>query len=103
MADELDPHTGTPIELLLEGQDDEHTVDEAGDLPDPPLAPGPDLRADEVEDRDAGAARAARETEVEVGIVDQEDQIGPGARLRLLEGATRLAVSLHDDPERAQD
>src|SRR4029079_15964498 len=46
--DDVDPGPG--VEVELEGEEDEHPVDHPGDALDPAAPPGPDLRADVVED-----------------------------------------------------
>jgi len=70
VADELHRNTRLPVDLLFERQDHQHPIDRPGDLLHPTLAPGPDLRADEIEDRHPGIPGMRRQAQVEVGIID---------------------------------
>ena len=77
MTDELDADTGPSVDLFLERQDDQHPIHHRDDLPDPALAPGPDLGADEVQDRHPRGSRLLRQSQVEIGIIDEQHEIGP--------------------------
>ena len=66
--------TGTPavsVDRLLEREDDQHAIGDARIVFIRPAPPGPELRADVVDDRDAELAQRARQAEVEVGKVDR--------------------------------
>src|SRR5215208_2806214 len=77
VADELDvPDAARGVPPALEGQDGEQEVYVAPHLPDAVRAPGPELRADVVDDADAAAPERAREREVEVGPVHEHDGVG---------------------------
>src|SRR5258708_30878918 len=79
MANVRDRDAMLPIELLLEGEDHQHAVDDPGDLLHPAAAPGPYLRGDVVEDANAELMAAAGHTQVEFGIVDENHGVGAGA------------------------
>src|ERR1044072_4988487 len=85
VADELyvrDAARGVP--LALEGQDGEQEVYGAPHLPDAVRAPGPELRADVVDDSEVAAPERAREREVEVGPVHEHDGVGAALACGLL-------------------
>ena len=63
-------------ELLLEGEDAEQAVDDAAHGFGASLAPGPDLRRDEVDDRHVQFAEAGGDAEVEVRRVGQDGELG---------------------------
>ena len=77
VADERDRHAGLPIERLLEREDHDHPVDGLADRAHAAAAPRPHLGRDVVDDRDPPALQLAREAQVEVGIVDQNGEVGP--------------------------
>ncbi len=62
MPDELDRHAGVAIDRFLERKNHEHAIGDRADGLQPAGTPGPDLRADVVDDRDAELldARARR-------------------------------------------
>src|SRR5687767_7746408 len=72
--DVRDAARGVP--LALEGEDGEQEVYVAPHLTDAVRAPGPELRADVVDDAQPPPAQSAREREVEVGPVDEHDGVG---------------------------
>ena len=73
----------TLVERGLEREDRQHLRDESLHRVDVARAPGPQLRADVVDDRHAEPPNRARETEVEVGKVDRDEDVRPlGLRLR---------------------
>ena len=74
------------------GKKDDHLPDPAGDLFDPSGPPRPNLRADIVDNGDVLLISIAGEPEVEIGEVDQDDQVGP-----------LLADRLFEHPEGLQD
>ena len=81
MADELDRHTRPPVDRGLEGEHGEHQRDAPADRLDASAAPRPDLRRDEVDDRHAGAARRARQAQVELGEIDDHEDTRPASAL----------------------
>ena len=81
MADELDRHTRPPVDRGLEGEHGEHQRDAPADRLDASAAPRPDLRRDEVDDRHAGAARRARQAQVELGKIDDHEDTRPASAL----------------------
>ncbi len=87
MADEFGFHAALAIERLLEGEDHEHAVDVALDELDAVFLPGPELRADEEEDRDAEAMELFGELEVDVGEVDEDGERGAALADGVLETA----------------
>ena len=87
------------VEPGLERQDDEHARDVPGDLAHTIGAPGPYARADEVRDRNADRAEAAREAQVEVRAVDKQG----GARPPLAGGVVERVHRLQDPGQRRQD
>ena len=66
-----------PVEILFEGEDDDHVIDIAGDLVHAPAMPRPHLRRDEIDDFEPDLSGAPRHPEVESGIVDQQNRVGP--------------------------
>ncbi len=64
------------VEGLFEGEDDHHAVDALLHPAQAAALPGPELRADEVDDRDAEALQLAGEAEVDVGEVDEDGDVG---------------------------
>src|SRR5262249_54709232 len=57
--------------------DDEDATGELADRREPLRPPRPDLRADVVHDRNAQPPDAAREPEIEIGKVDDDERVGP--------------------------
>ena len=84
MADEFGFDAALAIELLFEGEDDEHAVDVALDELDAVLLPGPELRADEEDDGNAEAVEFLGELEVDVGEVDEDGDGGRRSRMACL-------------------
>ena len=80
MADEFGIDAAGAVEGLLEGKDDEHAADEFPDEVDAVLLPGPELRADEVDDGNAEAVEFPGEAEVDVGEVDEDGEVGAAGR-----------------------
>src|SRR5260221_11554428 len=68
-------HAMLAIELLLEGKDHQHVIDDPGDLLYPAAAPRPDLRGNVIEDAHAELMAPAGHTQVELRIVDEDDGI----------------------------
>ncbi len=91
VADEFGTDAVVAIELLLEGEDDEHAVDVFLDELDAVLLPGPELGADEEDDGDAEAVELFGQLEVDVGEVDEDGDRGAALADGLLEAA-ELAV-----------
>ena len=76
-------HAAFAIDRLFERKDHQHEIRELADGLDPLGAPGPDLRADVVDDRNAERLDAPRQTKVEIGKIDDDERVGPvGARPR---------------------
>src|SRR5262245_50958715 len=71
MSDKFHVDAGSPIDLLLEWKDDQHLVDKPPDLFHAAFAPRPDLRADVIDNRNAGVLDALGQSKVEVGEVDK--------------------------------
>ena len=97
MADELDGNAGAPVERGLEREHRQHRATRVARIArDPPRPPRPHLRRDEVDDRDAGAPRHARQSQVELREVDQRrataGRLGPRSDGRAV-GATRDRAS----------
>jgi hypothetical protein len=65
-------HSVPTIELFFERKNHQHLADIFLYLLDAAFAPGPELRADVVNDRDVQLAEFACETKVEVGKVDED-------------------------------
>ncbi len=80
MADEFRLDAALAVELLFEGEDDQHAVDVFLHELDAVLFPGPELRADEEEDGDAEAVEFLGELEVDVGEVDEDGEGGTALR-----------------------
>jgi hypothetical protein len=98
MADEFGIDAAGAVIRLLEGKDDQHAADVFADELDAVLLPGPELRADEVDDGNAEAVEFAGEAEVDFGEVDEDgDGGGMGA-----DGALELA-ELAVDARKMQD
>src|SRR5487761_2624267 len=76
MADEVCRDVAGAVEVLLEGEDDEHAVDALLYPTEASSLPGPELGADEVDDRNATLLEFAGEAEVDVGEVDEDGDVG---------------------------
>src|SRR5437868_8154064 len=72
MADITHLHPMPAVKLLLKGKDHDHLADIFFDLLYASGAPGPYLRADEIEDRNAQAMQFARQAQVEVREIDHD-------------------------------
>src|SRR3990167_4750370 len=78
MPDPPDRYSRALIERLLEPEEHDHPVHVPADIPQPPPAPGPELRADVVDDRDAVALdQGCDDREVEIAEVHEDDEVGP--------------------------
>ena len=75
VAHELHRHARAPVEFLLEGEDHEHPIDDAGEGPEAARAPCPDLRADVVDDGHASALHRRGDADVEIREVDGHEGI----------------------------
>src|ERR1700704_983741 len=64
-----------PVKFLLKGKDHNHLANIFFELPHAVRAPGPYLRADKVENRNAQAMQFARQAQVEVREVDQYGRV----------------------------
>src|SRR5262249_26312136 len=64
------------VEPFFERKDDAEAIDAPCDLAYSSAAPGPYLRTDVVEDGDAELLGLLGEEQVELGIVDEDDQVG---------------------------
>ena len=76
MADELGVYVAGAVEGGFEGEDDHHAGDALLHPAEAAALPGPELRADEVEDGDAEFFQLAGEAEVDVGEVDEDGDVG---------------------------
>ena len=105
MADELGLDALLAIERLLEGKDHQHPVDVLLDELDAVLLPGPQLRADEVDDGNAEAVELFGQAEVDFGEVDEHGDAGwplPDGLLEFFELAVD-AGQMEDDLGEAHD
>src|SRR5205085_8433538 len=98
MTDKLHGHAAVTVDLLLEGKDDEHAIGDLANRLQPAGTPRPDLRADVIHDRDAEAPHLAREREVEVWKVDDDERVRTVAAGRREQPAERRprARNFHD-------
>ena len=99
MPNEVGVEAVLPEQIFLERQDDGQTVDSLGHFLQPAGAPGPDLRCDVVEHGDAATSGSLGKTQVESGIVDQDDQVG----LELVQQAGHGSENAADEREVAQN
>jgi hypothetical protein len=67
MADEFGGDAALAVELLFKREDDQHALDVFAHEPDAVLLPGPELRADEVDDGNAEAVELLGEAEMNLG------------------------------------
>src|ERR1700732_4649826 len=80
MANVADLDAVAAVKLLLKRKDHDHLADVFLDLLHASGAPGPDLWADKVENRNAQTVQFTRQTEVEVRKVDQDGCVGLAPR-----------------------
>jgi len=88
MADEFGVYVAVAVESGFEGEDYHHAVDALLDPAETAALPGPELRADEVDDRDVEFFQLAGEAEVYVGEVDEDGDVGA----LLFDGGDEAAV-----------
>src|SRR4030095_1948125 len=65
------------IERNFEWKDDRHPIDGAGNPANPPASPSPHLRADIIKYRHLQLLCQSRQAEVELGKINQDEEIGP--------------------------
>ena len=82
MADELGCDAALAVELLFEGEDNQHLADVLANALDAPLLPSPQLRADVVNDGYVQLMEFASKAQVEVWEVDENSGIGTAAPWR---------------------
>ena len=70
-------HARLPVQGHFKGKHDDHRLDQPGDRLDPALAPCPDLRTDVIKDRDAELSRRLPEHDIEIGKIDQDEEVRP--------------------------
>ena len=68
------------VERLFERKDRQHQIDQRLHRLDASRSPGPELRADVIHDRHAEPAHRGHQSEIEVRIVDEDEDVGPLAR-----------------------
>ena len=78
VADEGGVDAALAVEGLLEGEDNEHAVDSGLHPAEAAALPGPELRADEPDDRNSCAVEVFGEAEVDVREVDQDCHVRAG-------------------------
>ena len=81
MADEFGIDAALAVKRLLKGKDDEHAADIFADQLDAVLLPGPELRADEVDDGNAETVEFVGEAEVDFREVNEDGDGGRWARI----------------------
>ena len=99
VADEGGGDVAGLVEGLLEGKDDEDAADALLHPAEAAALPGPELGADEPEDRDAGAVEVTGEAEVDVGKVDEDGEVRSGGA----DGADKAAIAAVDARDVAED
>ena len=77
MAHKLSLNALLAIERLLEGKDHQHLVDVLPHQFDAVLLPGPQLRADEVDHRNAQPVQLPGQPEVNLGKINEHGHAGP--------------------------
>jgi hypothetical protein len=75
VADVRDWDVVLPEKSLFEREDAEEFSQIAAHAADAALAPGPDLRSDKINDRDAAQGELAGDTEVEIGRIGQDGEL----------------------------
>ncbi len=94
------------VEVGLESEEDQHAVHELRNGANTALAPGPDLRTDEVDDRDPEPLELAGEPQIELREVDQDGDgrpalfAGRDEEILDLPGARQDAERLRDAHDR---
>jgi hypothetical protein len=83
MPDELDRHAAFPIDGFLEWKNDQNKIGEFSDRLEALRTPCPDLRADVIHDWNSERLDPAREPEIEIREVDDDQRVrtirtGPG-------------------------
>ncbi len=76
MSHKLRIDAALAIELLFEREDHQHLAHVFANPLDAPLLPGPQLRADVINDRHIQFVQFARQPQVEVGEVDEDSSVG---------------------------
>jgi hypothetical protein len=99
MADEAGVDAAGSVEPFFEGEDDHHATDALLYPAQAAALPCPELRADEVDDGDFEFLERAGETEVDVGEVDEDGDVGP----LFFDGGDETAVGAVDSRGVAQD
>src|SRR5258707_915616 len=79
MADKLGIDAAIAIELLFEGENHECLIDVLAKQSHPTLSPGPELRADVIDDGNSTLFHLPRHAPVECGRVDDDGQVGLAA------------------------
>ena len=98
MAHKLRLYAVLPVKRLLEGEYDQHPADVLADELDAVLLPGPQLRADEVNDRNPQPVKLFGKPKVDLGKVDEHGHAGPP----VADGLYQLAI-LAPDARQMQD
>src|SRR5665213_658714 len=75
MSDKFRIHAAFAIKRLLKGKDHKHLADALPYPADAELLPGPELRADKVNDGDAQLFAYTRQTKIHIGKIDQHGDI----------------------------
>src|SRR5580698_4036619 len=99
MADEFCLDAAVTVKLLFKREDDQHALHEFAHLADAALLPGPELRADKVNDGDAEAMQLFGEAEMNLRKVDEHGHGGPA----LSDGTLELAELTIDARKMAHD
>ena len=95
---DVDRVLGNPLRMVpsrLEGEAAEDEIDVLLDFLDAPARPGPDLRRDEIDDRDAPRLGPPGEPPVKPRIIDEHDGVRP-----LI---AKMAIGQEDQPHERQD
>ena len=104
MTDKIRMKAGFFVEIFFERKDAEHAVEPAGHAGNAGAVPGPDLGTDVVEELSVRALRLQRfgQTQVEAGVIDEENGIGfcaGDAIKRFVEFSAEVAVVPENIPE----
>src|SRR5579862_6073334 len=83
------------VKGFFEGEDDKHAVNVTPHATNAVFLPRPELRADEVDDRNAEPAECASQGKIHIGEVNEDGGVGPLLRDAGLELAI-LAVDARD-------